>query len=466
MSTEILVLDELAQSQGNPEVTHNAALRQLEGRLVRALDKDLTVAPSTPAAGDVYIVATGATGTWSGKDKKIAHYWGGSWKYYDPKHGYSIMVTDENRRYFYNGTVWGLEPAGAIADGDYGDVSVSGSGTVITVDVGAISYAKMQDVSATSRLLGRVSSGAGDVEEIVLDADGALAANSAIRVPTQSAIVTYVDSRITGGASDVMIFKGVIDCSANPNYPAADAGHLYKVSVAGKIGGASGPNVEAGDTLYCITDSTASGNHATVGANWAITQVNIDGAVTGPASVTNLNLCQFDGTTGKLIKEISVSGALDIIGSTRGTILYRGASGWAALAVGTDGQVLTTHGAGADPTWESQPFDMHMMLPKTQSEASQVVYRGKVARAVSFADDFAGSQFTASANATGSTVFDVQKNGSSIGSVTIGAGGVTATFATTGGAVSFAAGDIFSLIGPASADATLANAAFTFAGTR
>ncbi|MFZ2905321.1 MAG: right-handed parallel beta-helix repeat-containing protein [Cyclobacteriaceae bacterium] len=81
-----------------------------------------------------------------------------------------------------------------------------------------------------------------------------------------------------GGTSltDPLVFKGAIDCSANPNYPAADAGDLYKVSVAGKIGGGSGPNVEVGDTLVCTVDSSASGNHATVGANWLILQTNID----------------------------------------------------------------------------------------------------------------------------------------------------------------------------------------------
>lgn len=47
----------------------------------------------------------------------------------------------------------------------------------------------------------------------------------------------------------------------------------------------------------------------------------------------------------------TTSEVLDLIGATRGTVLYRGASAWSALAVGVDGQVLTTHGAGADPTW-------------------------------------------------------------------------------------------------------------------
>src|SRR6185436_4283983 len=117
----------------------------------------------------------------------------------------------------------------------------------------------------------------------------------------QLATKTYVDALL--GANDAMVFKGVIDCSANPNYPAADAGHVYKISVAGKIGGASGTNVEAGDSIYCITDSTASGTQAGVGANWVVVQVNIDGAVTGPASSTSNDIATFNGTTGKVIQD-------------------------------------------------------------------------------------------------------------------------------------------------------------------
>jgi hypothetical protein len=47
----------------------------------------------------------------------------------------------------------------------------------------------------------------------------------------------------------------------------------------------------------------------------------------------------------------TISAILDSIGSTRGQILYRGSGGWSVLSPGTDGNQLTTHGAGADPTW-------------------------------------------------------------------------------------------------------------------
>lgn len=48
---------------------------------------------------------------------------------------------------------------------------------------------------------------------------------------------------------------------------------------------------------------------------------------------------------------VTISAVLDGIGSTRGQLLYRGATGWAVLAPGSAGQVLSTGGPGADPTW-------------------------------------------------------------------------------------------------------------------
>lgn len=42
---------------------------------------------------------------------------------------------------------------------------------------------------------------------------------------------------------------------------------------------------------------------------------------------------------------------LDMITATRGSVLFRGATAWQALAPGTAGWRLTTNGAGADPTW-------------------------------------------------------------------------------------------------------------------
>ena len=55
---------------------------------------------------------------------------------------------------------------GGISDGDKGDITVSSSGATFTIDNGVVTYAKIQNVSATNRILGRDSSGAGVIEEI------------------------------------------------------------------------------------------------------------------------------------------------------------------------------------------------------------------------------------------------------------------------------------------------------------
>lgn len=51
------------------------------------------------------------------------------------------------------------------------------------------------------------------------------------------------------------------------------------------------------------------------------------------------------------VAELSVTSVLDLLGSTQGQILYRGASAWAPLGVGTSGQLLQSGGAAANPSW-------------------------------------------------------------------------------------------------------------------
>jgi hypothetical protein len=141
------------------------------------------------------------------------------------------------------------------------------------------------------------------------DTDSALTANSDTKYPSQKAIKAYVDGLIA--ASDAVVYKGAKDCSANPKFPAADAGHLYRVSVAGKIGGGAGVNVEVGDTFLCNTDGAADGTQAEVGSKWNVIQANIDGALVGPSSATSGNLATFEGTTGKVAKDSGVATSTD-----------------------------------------------------------------------------------------------------------------------------------------------------------
>jgi hypothetical protein len=61
---------------------------------------------------------------------------------------------------------WAAPPGGAgISDGDKGDITVSGSGAVWTIDNGAVTLAKQANVN-TARIMGRVTAAAGVQEEL------------------------------------------------------------------------------------------------------------------------------------------------------------------------------------------------------------------------------------------------------------------------------------------------------------
>lgn len=59
------------------------------------------------------------------------------------------------------------QTGGGISDGDKGDITVSGTGTVWTIDNSAVTYAKIQNVSQT-KLIGRTNTSVGPPQEITV----------------------------------------------------------------------------------------------------------------------------------------------------------------------------------------------------------------------------------------------------------------------------------------------------------
>lgn len=64
-----------------------------------------------------------------------------------------------------------------------------------------------------------------------------------------------------------------LDASGNPDYPAALKGDSYIITADGRIGGALGPEVKAGDVVNARADNPG-GTHAAVGASWYILETN------------------------------------------------------------------------------------------------------------------------------------------------------------------------------------------------
>ena len=108
-ATTHLLLPYILAAQAQKHVTHNEALRILDGLVqLSVLDRDLTAPPGSPADGDRYIVASGATGDWAGWDLNVALWTDGAWLRLPPRTGWRAWVEDEGVLLVYDGSAIGV----------------------------------------------------------------------------------------------------------------------------------------------------------------------------------------------------------------------------------------------------------------------------------------------------------------------------------------------------------------------
>ena len=137
-----------------------------------------------------------------------------------------------------------------------------------------------------------------------------------------------------GTSTDVLTSNGT---GAVPSWEAASTGGV--TSVNGESGAIT---LESTDSSVAISEP--DGTHIDLSAALdGLSDVSFSG-------VADKNVIYYDNGSSKW-KNSTLSTLLDTIGSTRGSILYRGSSGWSFLTPGTSGYVLTSNGSGADPTW-------------------------------------------------------------------------------------------------------------------
>jgi len=155
-----------------------------------------------------------------------------------------------------------ITAGGGVSDGDKGDITVSASGATWTVDNDAISYAKIQNVSAASKLLGRGSAaGSGDTQEITLGSGLTMSATTLsvsdgdkgdITVSASGATWTVDNLAITGAkiANTTITATQIANTTITATQIANDAvtyAKIQNVSAASKLLG-RGSAAGSGDT--------------------------------------------------------------------------------------------------------------------------------------------------------------------------------------------------------------------------
>lgn len=98
-------LETMVPTGGQNHGSLNRNLTLLEaGAAMHIIDEETDPTSITPAAGDVYLVGTSATGDWSGQDGKLAVYRNG-WYFLDPRSGMTAIRGDKSD------TLWGYSEA-------------------------------------------------------------------------------------------------------------------------------------------------------------------------------------------------------------------------------------------------------------------------------------------------------------------------------------------------------------------
>lgn len=114
----------------------------------------------------------------------------------------------------------------------------------------------------------------------------------------EAATKQYVD-RLVAGINDFTV--GVVDSSTPLPVTDYKVGQTFRVAEAGTY---AGVECEAGDLIIVIKDYAADGAS---NSDFLVVQANVDGAVTGPDASTDANIVVFDGTTGRKIKDSTVT---------------------------------------------------------------------------------------------------------------------------------------------------------------
>ncbi len=315
------------------------------------------------------------------------------------------VYSANGRSWIWNGTTWNPYGSG-IADGDRGDITVSSNGSVWTVDSGAITYAKIQDVSAASKLLGRGDSGSGDVQEITLGSGLSMTGTTLAATGSgtgdvvgpasatdeavarfdlttgkliQNSVVTITDAGIMAGATQLNVDNLRLDgntlsstdtngnINLTPNGTGVVATSTIRASGSGGIalqnsggtslislGGGGGVNASVAAPLNTGTDQVDY--HQIAGGTGTITD-------TATGSSTNININLVPKGTGRLqaggvtVPTISSSDTLTnktISGSNNTLTVLAGTqlSGQVPLANGGTGANLTDPNADRILFWD------------------------------------------------------------------------------------------------------------------
>jgi hypothetical protein len=215
---------------------------------------------------------------------------------------------------------------GGISDGDKGDITVSSSGSVWTIDNGVVSLAKMADL-ATDRLIGRDTAGTGAPEALTVGGGIEFTGSGGIQRSALTGDVTAsAGSNTTTIPAGTVTYSKMQDVSATDRLLGRDtagSGDVEELTVGGGVEFTGSGGIQRSALTGDVTAS--AGSNATTIANDAVTAAKIlDGNVTygkiQDTSAASVLLGRGSAAGAGDVQEITLGAGMNLAGTILSTV--------------------------------------------------------------------------------------------------------------------------------------------------
>lgn len=97
----------IAPGQAQKELHHNEALAAIDAALHACVEEPpAATPPASPVSGATWIVASGGSGAWEGKDDSLATWTAGGWRFVAPVPGMTAWIRSTGCWAHWSGTAW------------------------------------------------------------------------------------------------------------------------------------------------------------------------------------------------------------------------------------------------------------------------------------------------------------------------------------------------------------------------
>jgi hypothetical protein len=339
MSTPNTGIPYVPENTQDPAAGLNLALNVIDALLQTAvINMSLTAPPGSPSDGDLYIVASGATGAWAGQDNNLARYVaeGDFWQFYEAGTNVHVVLNlDDGGLYAWTGSTWAPAVAGAgsgtvtsvdvsadtsiaeVFDTSGGPVTSSGSVSITAVDAGAdrivfwdASESKLRylevgsNLSITGTVLNASGGGGGSTSW------GSITGTLSDQTDLQSALDGKAAASHTHSIADITNLQATLDAKANNAYTIVTEASAF-TAAPGTHDGLTRYIRAAGDVTFDAAEPYTAGMVFNIRATAAI-QLIEDGVTLTPPAGGTLDLSP--GMAVQVVMTSSTTG--DVIGQT------------------------------------------------------------------------------------------------------------------------------------------------------